>query len=165
MSFFKNNNTISANAVEPFITVSAETVATVSGRVKFESQIVAYEIDPCDNENIALVTRANASDYSRGSKKGLVLVLNKNIQKGNYSVTDSNFPFRSAYYFETGTRFGSVQSYEYHANSGTFTVELADVSSEKLQYKISFDFKGVDQRNRELHVKGASDFLVLMNFE
>ncbi|KNH25661.1 hypothetical protein ACS77_18145 [Pseudomonas syringae] len=165
MSFFTSNNTISANSVDSYITVSGETVVTVSDRVKFESQIVAYEIDPCNSDNIALVTRANASDYSRGSKKGLVLVLNKNIQKGTYSVTDQNFPFIRPYYFETGTRPGSVHSYEYYAKSGTFTVELAEVSSEKLHYKFSFDFKGVDKRNRELNIKGVSNFLVLVDFE
>ncbi|WP_264081975.1 hypothetical protein [Pseudomonas khorasanensis] len=40
MSFFKSKNSISANTAEPTITVSAETHATVSDRVQFESQIV-----------------------------------------------------------------------------------------------------------------------------
>ncbi|MBC3775673.1 hypothetical protein [Pseudomonas sp. SWRI99] len=164
MSFFKGKNPVTANAVDPYITVSAETIATVSGRVRFESQIVAYETDP-DSNTIALVTRANASDYSRGSKKGLVLVFDKNIKPGAYSVTDSNFPFDDVYYFETGTTPGFVQSYNYRAKSGNFKVEVVEVTAEKLHYKIDFDFKGVDLRNQELTIAGKSSYLVLVQSE
>jgi len=165
MTFFKSNNAISANSADPFITVSAETIATISGRVKFESQIVAYEPDPCGSDNIALVTRANASDYSRGCKKGLVLVFDKNIKPGTYTVTDSNFPFLNAYYFETSTRPGDIRSHNYDAKSGSITIESAVVSFDKLNYKLSFNFKGVDKRNRELKIKGTSDCTVLIDFE
>ncbi|CAI8957684.1 MULTISPECIES: hypothetical protein [Pseudomonas] len=165
MSFFKSDNTNSANSEDPLITISAETIATISGREKFESQIIAYESDPSGSDNIAMVTRANASDYSKGCKKGLVLVFNKNIKPGTYSVADTAFPFLNAYYFETGTRPGDIRSYNYHAKSGVIIVEDARVSSDELSYKISFDFKGVDKRNRGLTIKGTSSYLVLSDFE
>jgi hypothetical protein len=90
MSFFKSQNAIAG--VEPIITVSAKTVATVSNRVDLETQIVEFEADP-SSSLIALVSRANTQDYSHRSKKGLVLVFDKNITSGTYSVADANFPF------------------------------------------------------------------------
>ncbi|MHC8375713.1 hypothetical protein ACYZT3_06480 [Pseudomonas sp. MDT1-16] len=161
MSFFKSKNTISANTAEPVITVSAETLATVSGRVKFESQIVEYAADPASNQ-IALVTRANTQDYSHRSKKGLVLVFDKNIKSGTYSVTDTGFPFEDAYYFETGTIPGFTTSFAFKPKSGTFTVEAIEASPEKLHYQIGFDFKGVDERNRELKIAGKSTYIVFL---
>lgn len=161
MSFFKSNKSISANAAEPIITVSAETLAKVSGRVKFESQIVEFAADPESNQ-IALVTRANTQDYSHRSKKGLVLVFDKAIKSGTYSVTDSSFPFESAYYFEMGTIPGFTTSFHYEAQSGTFTVEAIEATSEKLHYEIGFDFKGVTDRNKELKINGKSTYIVLL---
>lgn len=161
MSFFKNKNSISTNTAEPVITVSAETVATVSDRVKFESQIVEFDADPASNQ-IALVTRANSQDYSHRSKKGLVLVFDKTIKSGTYPVNDPNFPFTDAYYFEMETIPGFTTSSHYEAKSGTFTVEALEVSSEKLHYQIGFDFKGVNNRNQELKISGKSTYIVLL---
>ncbi|MGB8924829.1 MAG: hypothetical protein WCC61_25365 [Pseudomonas sp.] len=161
MSFFKSKNSVSANSAEPIITVSAETSATVSGRVKFESQIVEYAADTASNL-IALVTRANTQDYSHRTKKGLVLIFDKAIKSGTYSVGDSGFPFEDAYYFETGTIPGFTTSFSYVAKSGTFTVEAVEVTSEKLHYQIGFDFKGVTNRNQELKIVGKSTYIVLL---
>ena len=161
MSFFKSKTSTSANTAEPIITVSAETHATVSGRVRFESQIVEYEADTGSNL-IALVTRANTQDYSHRTKKGLVLVFDKAIKSGTYSVGDSGFPFVDAYYFETGTIPGFTTSFSYEAKSGRFTVEAIEVTSEKLHYRIDFDFKGVDNRNQELKISGESTYIVLL---
>ncbi|MCO8311899.1 hypothetical protein [Pseudomonas mandelii] len=161
MSFFKSKNAGLANTAEPIITVSAETLASVSGRVKLESQIVEYEADPTSNQ-IALVTRANTQDYSHRSKKGLVLVFDKNIKSDTYSVTDPDFPFYDAYYFEMGTIPGFTTSSTYTAKSGTFTVEVIDATSEKLHYQIGFDFKGVNERNQELKIAGKSTYIVLL---
>lgn len=159
MSFFKSKNTIAA--ADPIITVSAETQATVSNRVKLDSQIVEFEADTASNL-IALVTRANTQDYSHRSKKGLVLIFDKNIASGTYSVSDPNFPFVNAYYFEMGTIPGFTTSFQYKPHSGTFTVEAIENTGEKLHYQIGFDFKGVNERNKELKVVGKSTYIVLM---
>ncbi|KAA0985402.1 hypothetical protein [Pseudomonas sp. ANT_J28] len=159
MSFFKGKNTIAS--ADSIITVSAETQATVSNRVKFDSQIVEFEADPNSNL-IALITRTNTQDYSHRSKKGLVLIFDKNIKSGTYSVTDQNFPFENVYYFETGTIPGYTTSFSYKPKSGSFSVEAVESSSEKLHYQIKFDFKGVDDRNEELKVAGQSTYIVLM---
>ncbi|MGF6112261.1 hypothetical protein HKK52_26875 [Pseudomonas sp. ADAK2] len=159
MSFFKSKNAIAG--VEPVITVSAETVAKVSNRVNFNTQIVEFDADTNSNL-IALVSRANTQDYSHRSKKGLVLIFDKNINSGTYSVTDQDFPFDQAYYFETGTIPGLTTSFEYEPKSGSFNVEVIQNTPEKLHYQISFDFKGVDKRNEELKVVGTSTFIVLM---
>ncbi|MGZ7455407.1 hypothetical protein ACXPVS_00935 [Pseudomonas sp. Ma2-10] len=159
MSFFKSKNTIAA--ADSIITVSAETLATVSNRVKLDSQIVEFEADTNSNL-IALVTRANTQDYSHRSKKGLVLIFDKNIKSGAYSVTDQNFPFESSYYFETGTIPGFTTSFVYHPTIGSFTVETIESSAEKLHYQISFDFKGVTYQNEELNIAGKSTYIVIM---
>lgn len=161
MSFFRNKNSISANTAEPIITVSAETHATVSGRVDLDSQIVEYAADPASNR-IVFVTRANTQDYSHRTKKGLVLVFDKEIQSGTYSVGDPGFPFDDAYYFETGTVPGFTTSFTYEAKSGTFTVEAIEATSEKLHYLIGFDFKGVTNRNKELKISGKSTYIVFL---
>ena len=161
MSFFKGKNSSSANTAEPIITVSAETYATVSGRVKFESQIVEFEADTGSNL-IALATRANTQDYSNRTKKGLVLVFDKTIKSGTYPVDNPGFPFRDAYYFETGTIPGFTTSFIYEAKSGTFTVEAIEATSEKLHYQIGFDFKGVTIRNQELKISGKSTYIVFL---
>lgn len=157
MSFFKKDT---ANTAEPIITVSAETIATVSDRVKFESQIVEFEADS-ESSKIALVTRANTQDLSNRNKKGLVLKFDKNIKSGKYLVTDQNFPF-DAYYFETGTIPGFSTSFQYKPQSGYFSVETVENSAEKLHYEISFDFKGVSNRNKELTITGKSTYIVLI---
>ncbi|MBD9602524.1 hypothetical protein IB252_22175 [Pseudomonas sp. PDM10] len=159
MSFFKGNNTIAS--ADPIITVSAETQAAVSNRVKLDSQIVEFEADPNSNL-IALVTRANTQDYSHRSKKGLVLIFDRNIKSGTYSVTDQNFPFENVYYFETGTIPGLTTSFVYKPKIGSFTVEAVESSSEKLHYQINFDFKGVNDKNEELKVAGKSTYIVLI---
>ena len=161
MSFFKSKNATLSNTVEPIITVSAETLATVSGRVKFDSQIVEFDADPASDQ-IALVTRANSQDYSHRSKKGLVLVFDKTIKSGNYPVTDPGFPFHDAYYFETGTIPGFTTSFQYTAKSGTFNVEVIEATAEKLHYQIDFDFKGVNERSQELKIAGKSTYIVLL---
>ncbi|MFJ2536728.1 hypothetical protein [Pseudomonas sp. NPDC087614] len=161
MSFFKSKNSNSANTAEPIITVSAETYATVSDRVKFESQIVQFEADTA-SDLIALVTRANTQDYSHRTKKGLVLIFDKAIKSGTYPVGDPGFPFEHSYYFETGTIPGFITSYSYVAKSGTFTVEAIEATSEKLHYQIGFDFKGVNNRNQELKISGKSTYIVLL---
>lgn len=158
MSFFTGNDTIAS--ADPFITVSAETQAKVSNRVKFDSQIVEFEADP-HSSLIALATRANTQDYSHRSKKGLVLIFDKNIKSGTYSVTDQNFPFKNVYYFETGTIPGHATSFEYKSETGTFTVETVESSSEKLHYQINFDFIGVNN-NEKLKVEGKSTYIVMM---
>ncbi|MGF6458478.1 hypothetical protein [Pseudomonas frederiksbergensis] len=158
MSFFKNQNAVAG--LEPIITVSAETVATVSNRVDLKTQIVEFDADP-NSSLIALVSRANTQDYSHRSKKGLVLVFDKNIASGTYSVTDANFPFE-AYYFETGTIPGFTTSFQYNPQSGSFTVEAIENTGEKLHYQIGFDFKGVNERNKELKISGKSTYIVLM---
>lgn len=159
MSFFKSKNTIMA--ADPIITVSAETQATVSNRVKLDSQIIEFEADPTSNL-IALVTRANTPDYSHRSKKGLVLVFDKDIKSGTYSVSDAGFPFTDAYYFEMGTIPGFTTSRTYRAQIGTFTVEVIENTPEKLHYQVGYDFKGVNERNKELKIVGKSTFIVLM---
>lgn len=159
MSFFQSKNTLAS--ADPIITVSAETQATVSNRVKFDSQIFEFEADPNSNQ-IALVTRANTQDYSHRSKKGLVLVFDKNIKSGTYSVADQSFPFEDVYYFETGTIPGFTTSFAYKPNSGSFTVETVESSSEKLHYQIGFDFKGVNEQNEELKISGKSTYIVLL---
>lgn len=157
MSFFTSKK---RGPADPIITVSAETSATVSNRVKLESQIIEYEADPSSNL-IALITRANTQDYSHRSKKGLVLIFDKNIQSGTYSVTAPNFPFE-AYYFEMGTIPGFTTSFQYKPQSGSFTVETIESTGEKLHYQIGFDFKGVNERNKELKISGKSTYIVLM---
>lgn len=161
MSFFKSKNSISGNTADPIITVSAETYATVSGRVKLESQIVQYEADT-ESNLIALVTRANTQDYSHRTKKGLVLVFDKAIKSGTYSVGDSGFPFERVYYFETGTIPGFTTSFTYEAKRGTFTVEAIEATSEKLHYQIGFDFKGVNDNNQGLKISGKSTYIVFL---
>ena len=158
MSFFKGNK---RGPSDPIITVSAETRATVSRRVKLESQIVEYEADT-NSDLIALITRANTGDTSSRCKKGLVLIFDKNIQSGTYSVTDPSFPFREAYYFEMGTIPGFTTSFTYKPISGSFTVEVIENNTEVLHYEISFDFKGVNERNKELKIAGQSTYIVLM---
>lgn len=158
MSFFKSKNSIAG--VEPIITVSAKTVATVSNRVDLDTQIVEFEADTGSNL-IALVSRANTQDSSHRNKKGLALVFDKNIKSGTYPVTDANFPFE-AYYFETGTIPGFTTSFQYKPQSGSFTVETIESTGEKLHYQIGFDFKGVNERNKELKVSGKSTYIVLM---
>ncbi|PQP05917.1 hypothetical protein C5612_04585 [Pseudomonas frederiksbergensis] len=159
MSFFKSKNAIAG--LDPIITVSAKTVATVSNRVDFETQIVEFEADVNSNL-IALVSRANTQDYSHRNKKGLVLIFNKNIKSGTYSVTDPDFPFESAYYFEFGTIPGFTTSFQYKPQNGSFTVEAIENTGEKLHYQIGFDFKGVNERNKELKISGKSTYIVLM---
>lgn len=158
MSFFTSKK---RGAADPIITVSAETLATVSKRVKLESQIIEFEADPT-SDLIALITRANTHDYSHRSKKGLVLIFDKNITSGTYSVSDSNFPFDTAYYFEMGTIPGFTTSFQYKPQSGTFTVEAIENTGEVLHYQIGYDFKGVNERNKELKIVGKSTFIVLM---
>ena len=158
MSFFKGNK---RGPADPIITVSAETRATVSDRVEFKSQIVQFEADP-NSDQIALITRANTEDTSHACKKGLALIFDKNIQSGKYLVNDQNFPFTTAYYFETGTIPGFTTSFQYKPTSGSFTVEVIENTTEKLHYQISFDFKGVNERNEELKIAGHSTYIVLM---
>lgn len=135
-------------------------MATVSNRVDLDTQIVEFEADTGSNL-IALVSRANTQDSSHRNKKGLALVFDKNIKSGTYPVTDANFPFE-AYYFETGTIPGFTTSFQYKPQSGSFTVETIESTGEKLHYQIGFDFKGVNERNKELKVSGKSTYIVLM---
>lgn len=158
MSFFKGNK---RGPADPIITVSAETRATVSDRVKLESQIVQFEADP-NSDLIALITRANTEDTSHACKKGLTLIFDKNIQSGTYSVTDPGFPFSNTYYFEMGTVPGFTTSFQYKPMIGSFTVEVIENTTEKLHYEISFDFTGVNERNNELKIVGKSIYIVLM---
>jgi len=158
MSFFKGNK---RGPSDPIITVSAETRATVSRRVKLESQIVEYEADT-KSDLIALITRANTGDTSSRCKKGLVFTFDRHIKSGTYSVTDAGFPFPDAYYFETGTFPGYMTFFQYKAKSGSFTVKAIENNTEELNYEISFDFKGVNERNKELKIAGQSTYIVLM---
>ncbi|MDR7284529.1 hypothetical protein J2X84_003367 [Pseudomonas corrugata] len=158
MSFFKGNK---RGPADPIITVSAETQATVSNRVKLDSQVVEFEADT-GSDLIALITRANTEDTSSRCKKGLALIFDKNIQSGTYSVTDPSFPFPDAYYFEMGTIPGFTTSFAYKPTSGSFAVEVIENTTEKLHYEISFDFKGVNERNNELKIVGKSTYIVLM---
>ncbi|MHC8409774.1 hypothetical protein ACYZTR_06295 [Pseudomonas sp. Hz4] len=148
------------DGLEPFITASAEVNATVSGRVSFHSQNTQFEADP-DSTLIALIIRANAEDLSKTSKKGFHLVFDKNIKSGTYPVTDSNFPFTTAEYFETGTIPGFTTSFSYKAKSGSFSVETIESSESKLHYEISFNFKGATD-SEELKIEGKATFIVLM---
>ncbi|AXI63273.1 hypothetical protein DLD99_23250 [Pseudomonas kribbensis] len=157
MSFFQSKK---RGASEPAITVSAETKATVSGRVGFQTQIVEFEADN-NSDLIALVSRANSQDYSHRSKKGLVLIFDKNIQSGTYAATDPQFP--SLYYFETATIPGFTTSYMYNAVSGSVSVEVVANTAKQLHYNIDFDFKGVDNKNEELKIAGRSTYTVLFN--
>ncbi|WP_225919805.1 hypothetical protein [Pseudomonas khorasanensis] len=91
-----------------------------------------------------------------------MLVFDKAIKSGTYSVGDPGFPFEHAYYFETGTFPGFTTSFSYEAKSGSFTVEAIEVTLEKLHYRIGFDFKGVDNRDRELKISGKSTYIVLL---
>jgi hypothetical protein len=161
MSFFSGEYATFGNTAAPVITVSAETTATVSGRVKLDSQIVEFDADPASDQ-IQLVTRANFQDSSQRSKKGLVLRFDKTIKSGSYPVADPGFPFPVAYYFETGTTPGYTTTFQYPAKSGTFNVEVIEVTAEKLHYQIDFDFKGVDERNQVLKIAGKSTYIVFL---
>ncbi|MBV4462174.1 hypothetical protein KVG95_02370 [Pseudomonas sp. SWRI79] len=153
MSFFTSKK---RGAADPIITVSAETLATVSKRVKLESQIIEFEADP-NSSSIVFATRANTQDYSRTNKKGLVLKFDKNIQSGTYNNQEI-----VAYYFETASRPGRSEYIEFHATTGSYTVEAIENSDTKLHYQIGFEFKGLNESNEELQIKGQSTYIVLM---
>lgn len=145
---------------EPVITVSSEVKATISERVPFYTQNTEFGTD--GGTLIGFITRANAEDISEANKKGFLLQFDKNIKPGAYSVTDSDFPFLDAYYFETGTVAGFITSFAYKPKSGTFTVETIENSESKLHYKIELNFKGVNNKNEELKIDGTATFIVLM---
>lgn len=158
MSFFQSNK--KRGAAQRFITVSAETTATVSNRVDLSTQVVQFEADEHSN-NVVFASRANTGDYSERNKKGIVLVLDKDTPSGQYSATDPKFP--SLYYFETGENENFTASYQYHAKGGSLTLEVVENSTDKLHLELDFDFKGEDSRTEELKITGKSVFIVLFN--
>lgn len=158
MSYFNSKNKTNAG---PVITVSAQTTATVSDRVPLQSQNIQFMDNPVNNQ-IMLITRANTEDDSRSSKKGLVLEFDKYIKSGNYSVTDTDSPIAKVSYYETGAFSELSTSYNYIAKSGTITVKAIEASADKLHYEFDFNFKGVDQLNRELTISGRSTYIIFM---
>ncbi|MHC8373558.1 hypothetical protein ACYZT2_23035 [Pseudomonas sp. MDT1-85] len=156
MGFFKSKNSV--NALEPFVTVNCDIEATVSNRVKFHTQNIEFDKDN-NSDSIALLGRAYENGFNN-SKKGLMFIFSSNIQSGSYSPTDSNFPFESLYYYESGDNGDFVTFYNYKAESGTINVEVVENNSQALRYIINFDFKGKDNRTEELRINGKAEFNV-----
>lgn len=158
MSLFKSKN--STLSFDPFVTVSGNIEATVSGRVKFHTQNIQFEKDPTSNL-IALTGRGNDSGFDN-SKKGMIFVFPSDIQSGTYSPTDPNFPFARLNYYEFGANNDNTTSYSYKPERGTINVEVVENNSTVLRYIINFDFKGKDSLTEELHIVGKAEFNVFI---
>jgi hypothetical protein len=158
MGLFKSK--ISVTAQNPFISVNCDIEAKVSNRVKFHTQNIEFEKDH-SSDLIALIGRAYENGFN-DSKRGMMFVFSSDIQSGTYSPKDSNFPFETCEYYESGANDQFTTFYTYKPESGTVTVEVVENNSKALRYLINFDFKGKDNRTEELHIVGKAEFNVFM---
>ncbi|MBV7497648.1 hypothetical protein KW837_25615 [Pseudomonas sp. PDM24] len=158
MSLFKSKN--STLSLDPFISVNCDIEATVSGRVKLHTQNIQFDKD-INSNLIAFIGRSYENGFNN-SKKGMFFIYSKDIQSGTYSPTDSNFPFDTLHYYESGASDDLATFYTYKPESGTVTVEVVENNSTALRYLITFDFKGKDSRTEQLHIVGKAEFNVFM---
>ncbi|WP_219094548.1 hypothetical protein [Pseudomonas sp. UMAB-40] len=158
MNFFKSKNSV--NAMDTLISVNCEINATVSNRVKLQTQNIQFYEDN-NSDLIGYIGRSYESGFV-DSKKGMMLEFSSAIQSGTYSPANSNFPFHRFQYFESGANDDFTTAYVYKPESGTITVEVVQSNSEALRYIIDFDFKGKDRRTEELHIVGKAELNVFM---
>jgi len=158
MSLFKSKN--STLSFDPFVSVNCDIEAKISNRVKFHTQNIQFEKDTNSNL-IAYIGRSYENGF-RDSQKGMMFIFPSDIQSGTYSPKDSNFPFDTFQYYESGANDDFSTSYTYKPESGTITVEVVQSDSETLRYLINFDFKGKDSRTEALHIVGRAELNVFM---
>jgi hypothetical protein len=158
MSLFKSKN--STLSLDPFVSVNCDIEAKVSNRVNFHTQNIEFEKD-LNSDLIGLIGRSYENGFN-DSKKGMTFVFSSDIQSGTYSPNDSNFPFETFYYYESGANDQFTTFYIYKPESGTITVEVVKNNSKALCYLINFDFKGKDSRTEELRIVGKAEFNVFM---
>ena len=154
MRFFKSKNSVSALAMDPFVSVNCDIKATVSHRVEFHTQNIQFYKDN-DSNRIGYIGRSYENGFA-DSSKGMMFEFTSDIQSGTYSPEDSNFPFDTFQYYESGANDDFSTSYTYNPESGSITVEVVQSDSEALRYLINFDFKGKDHRTEELKITGKA---------
>ncbi|MHC8331530.1 hypothetical protein [Pseudomonas sp. LB3P25] len=158
MSLFKSKN--SKLSLDPFVSVNCDIKATVSGRVEFHTQNIQFDEDI--NSNLIVFIGRGYENGFNDSKKGMMFIFSSDIQSGTYSPTDSNFPFDTLHYYESGANDDFTTFYTYKPERGTINVEVVENNSEAFRYIINFDFKGKDNRTEELHIVGKAVFNVFM---
>ncbi|MGX1188013.1 hypothetical protein AB7M29_005692 [Pseudomonas sp. F-14 TE3623] len=158
MSLFKSKN--STLSLDPFISVNCDIEAKVSGRVKFHTQNIQFEKD-INSNSVAFIGRSYENGFN-DSKKGMMFIFSSDIQSGTYSPKDSNFPFETLNYYESGANDDFTTFYNYKPEIGTINVEVVESNSEASRYIINFDFKGKDSRTEELHITGKAELNVFM---
>ncbi|POA47506.1 hypothetical protein C1893_15110 [Pseudomonas sp. MPR-ANC1] len=163
MSYFNRDFFTSSDTNPPLITVSARTYLTISNRVEFDTQDIHYEAHPDPANNlIGLHSFANFSHPLARTHKYLKLYFDKTIESGSYSVSDPDFPFDLFHYVELGTKGDGSAGILYEPTTGTVTVEVIEVSPEKLHYQINYDFKASGNFNEDLTISGESTFIVML---